>query len=70
VVAVGDAVSLKMDSRDVSCPRAVMGIVWEVSSSGAGGICVVTEHDIICSRNTSLLALIPVITAEFLVVPL
>jgi len=59
VVVVGDAVALRMDYRDVSHPRAVMGIVWEVSSSGAGGIRVVTEHGVICSGNTKSAYFVP-----------
>ena len=45
--SVGDIVALKMDFRDVSHARGVLGIVFAKSGSRAGGVQVVTEHGII-----------------------
>ena len=46
-ITIGDIVTLKMDIRDVSHPRGILGIVYDVSKSNAGEILVVTEYGII-----------------------
>jgi hypothetical protein len=51
--ALGAVVCLQMDHRDVSHPRGVLGVVFEISTSGAGGCRIVTEHGIISTGRTS-----------------
>jgi hypothetical protein len=46
-VQVGKIVSIKQDWRDVSHARGVVGVVFDVSKSGVGGVQVVTEFGII-----------------------
>jgi hypothetical protein len=46
-VQVGKIVSNKQDWRDVSHARGVVGVVFDVSNSGVGGVQVVTEFGII-----------------------
>jgi hypothetical protein len=48
-VTVGKIVSIKQDWRDVSHARGVLGVVFDVAASGAGGVQVATEHGIIKS---------------------
>ena len=49
---VGDIVSLKMDYRDVTHPRGVYGIVFDVHKGGAGGVKVVTQYGVIVSGKS------------------
>lgn len=48
-VTVGKVVSIKQDWRDVSHARGVLGVVFDVAASGAGGVQVATAHGIIKS---------------------
>jgi hypothetical protein len=58
-VAVGSVVTVKTDYRDISHPRGVPGIVFDVCKSNAGGIQVATEHGIIVPGKKSKKYFIP-----------
>jgi hypothetical protein len=48
-IKVGSIVTLKVDYRDVSHPRGIVGVVADVSSSDAGGVRVVTEWGVVAT---------------------
>jgi hypothetical protein len=52
-VAVGAVVTMKVDPRDCSHPRGIIGIVYEANPSGA--VKVVTENGVISNNDTALL---------------
>jgi transposase InsO family protein len=58
-VAVGCIVVLKNDFREVSNPRGILGIVFAVAESDAGGIQVATEHGVIVTGNSKKVFYIP-----------
>jgi hypothetical protein len=58
-VFVGAIVTIKTDYRDISHPRGIPGIVFDVSKSGAGGVQVATEHGVIVSGETKRVYYIP-----------
>ena len=50
-VSIGAFVTIQVDYRDVSDPRSVIGVVFDVSKGNAGGIQVVMEHGVIVSSG-------------------
>jgi hypothetical protein len=52
-VAVGAVVTMKVDSRDISHPRGIIGIVYEANPSGA--VKVITENGLISNNDKALL---------------
>ena len=50
--SVGNIVALKMDYRDVTHSQGVYGIVYDVSKSGAGDVCVVTQYGIVVTGQS------------------
>ena len=48
-VPIGAFVTIQVDYRDVTHPRCILGVVFDVSKSNAGGIQVVMEHGVIVS---------------------
>ena len=59
-IEMGSVVTLKMDYRDVSHARGIMGIVFDISKSEAGGIQVMTEYGIICTGTGKAKYYVPI----------